>query len=139
MCKYPFGSGGKRVTTDLCLPVRRSSSMISSMKFSERGTDVVVIENRRSVKQFAAILILIASPALADDIERTVTMMAKIGSSNSPSFSADNKRIAFLTNITGTPQVWVISADGGYPDQVTALDDPVTAIEWSPNGEWIAM
>ncbi|HEY3052465.1 MAG TPA: S9 family peptidase [Thermoanaerobaculia bacterium] len=90
-------------------------------------------------KQLAALLILCAPAAVAEDLERTVTMMAKIGSSNSPSFSADNKRIAFLTNITGSPQVWVISAEGGYPEEVTALDDPVTAIDWSPNGEWIAL
>src|SRR5205085_11011741 len=32
MCRYPFGSGGKRVTTVDCLPVRKSSSTISRMK-----------------------------------------------------------------------------------------------------------
>ena len=90
-------------------------------------------------KQLAVLLILCACPILADDIERTVTMMAKIGSASSPKFSADSKRIAFLTNISGSPQVWVISADGGYPEQATALDDPVTAIDWSPSGEWIAL
>src|SRR5438270_13852672 len=32
MCRYPFGSGGKRVTTVDCLPVRKSSATISRMK-----------------------------------------------------------------------------------------------------------
>src|SRR5216683_2594259 len=31
------------------------------------------------------------------------------------------------------------SAGGGWPDQITALDDPVTGIDWSPNGEWIVL
>jgi dipeptidyl aminopeptidase/acylaminoacyl peptidase len=109
------------------------------MKFSERGASVVVIENRRSVKQLAAILILLASSALGDDLERTVATMAKIGFANSPSFSADGKRVAFLTNITGSPQVWSVPVDGGYPEQITNFDDPVTAIDWSPSGEWIAL
>ncbi|HSP13339.1 MAG TPA: S9 family peptidase [Thermoanaerobaculia bacterium] len=97
------------------------------------------MENRRSVKQLAAILILLACPALAQDLERTVTTMAKIGFANSPSFSADGKRIAFLTNLSGSPQVWSVPADGGYPEQITTFDDPVTAIDWSPSGEWIAL
>ncbi|MGZ8796489.1 MAG: S9 family peptidase [Thermoanaerobaculia bacterium] len=94
------------------------------------------------MRKLAALLIglaLPALPALPDDLERTVAMMAKIGSATSPAFSADGKRVAFLTNLSGSPQIWVVPADGGYPEQVTALDDPVTAIEWSPSGEWIAM
>src|SRR5262245_13836352 len=66
-------------------------------------------------------------------------MMAKVAGANSPSFAADGKRIAFLTNLSGSPQVWVVPADGGYPEQITALDDPVTAMEWSPDGAWIAL
>ncbi len=65
--------------------------------------------------------------------------MAKIGFAGSPLFSPDGRRIAYLTNITGSPQVWAVPADGGYPEQITAFDDPVTALEWSPSGEWIAV
>jgi dipeptidyl aminopeptidase/acylaminoacyl peptidase len=91
-------------------------------------------------KHLAAILILAALPVFAaTDVERLVSSMAKVGFAGSPKFSSDGKRIAFLTNISGSPQVWIVPADGGYPEQVTALDDPVTSIEWSPNGEWIAL
>ena len=77
--------------------------------------------------------------ASADDLERAITMMAKVGSATSPSFSSDGRRIAYLTNISGSPQVWVVNADGGYPDAVTAFDDPVTDLDWSPDGQWIAL
>lgn len=91
-------------------------------------------------KQIAAVLILLASTAVAqDDLERTVAMMAKIGFATSPRFSADGKRVAYLTNISGSPQIWIVPAGGGYPEQVTALDDPVTNIDWSPDGQWIAL
>ncbi len=66
-------------------------------------------------------------------------MMAKIGFANSPVFASDGRRIAYLTNISGSPQVWVVSADGGYPEQITAFDDPVTGVDWSPDGRWIAV
>lgn len=92
------------------------------------------------MKTTALLLSLLLAAALpADELERSVAMMAKTGSASSPSFSPDGGRIAFLTNISGSPQVWIVPAAGGYPRQVTALDDPVTAMLWSPDGEWIAI
>src|SRR5215212_789604 len=85
-------------------------------------------------------LLLLALPLFAaDDLERTVTLMARVGSATGPSFSPDGSRIAFLTNLSGVPQVWTVAADGGWPDQVTALDDPVTRVLWSPDGQWLAL
>src|SRR5215212_4745270 len=84
-------------------------------------------------------LLLTNSLFAADDLERAVSLMAKIGSANAPSFSPDGSRIAFLTNISGVPQAWTMAAEGGWPDQVTALDDPVTRVLWSPDGQWLAL
>lgn len=66
-------------------------------------------------------------------------MMARIGSAYAPSFSPDGDRLAFITNLSGTPQAWTVASSGGWPDQITALDDPVTGIDWSPDGGWIAL
>jgi dipeptidyl aminopeptidase/acylaminoacyl peptidase len=90
------------------------------------------------MKRLVLVLLLALPAAAADDVERSVAMMAKTGFANSPSFSPDGKRLAFITNISGSPQLWIVSSEGGWPDQVTALDDPVTAVEWSPDGQWIA-
>lgn len=57
-----------------------------------------------------------------------------IRSAGSPTFSPDAKRIAYLTNITGTNQIWFVDAVGGYPEQITAYEDNVSFVEWSPNG-----
>ncbi len=92
------------------------------------------------MKRVLVILSLLISTARADDPVATVAMLAKIGSSSQPAFSPDGKRIAFISTMSGSPQVWMVSRDGGWPDQITALDDPVTgSLEWSPNGEWIAL
>jgi dipeptidyl aminopeptidase/acylaminoacyl peptidase len=40
--------------------------------------------------------------------------------------------------MNGMPQVWVMPADGGFPMLVTALDDPVGFVVWSPNAAWLA-
>src|ERR1700710_2480160 len=95
------------------------------------------------MKRIAALLfplmLLTAAVATADELERTVTMMAKIGSCSPPRFSPDGKRVAFLSNMTGSPQLFTIPATGGWPDQVTALDDPVGDLAWSPDGQWLAI
>jgi Tol biopolymer transport system component len=62
-----------------------------------------------------------------------------IRTSNAPSLSPDGKRVAYLTNITGSPQVWTVSTQGGWPELVTSFDDPVTGVEWSPAGDWLAV
>ncbi len=86
-----------------------------------------------------AALLLATTVQAADELDRKVTALARLGFANAPSFSPDAKRVAFLTNISGSPQVWVVSTGGGWPDQVTAFDDPVSGVEWSPNGEWLAL
>lgn len=74
----------------------------------------------------------------ADDLETAVTLMASIGSCSGPSFSPDGARITFVSDMSGTPQVWTVPVAGGWPELVTALDDQVRAVEWSPDGAWLA-
>jgi dipeptidyl aminopeptidase/acylaminoacyl peptidase len=82
-------------------------------------------------------MLLATDPAPAD-LERSVALMARIGFASSPSFSPDGKRVAFVTNMSGLPQIWTVSSSGGWPTQVTALDDPVGFVSWSPDGAYLA-
>src|SRR5689334_9666710 len=68
-----------------------------------------------------------------------VTRMARIGRASSPTFSPDGTRLAFVSDRTGVPQVWVTAVDGGAPVQVTKGDDPVGRVTWSPDGAWLAL
>lgn len=84
-------------------------------------------------------LITLGSSIVAqDDLERSVALMGKIGSATSPSFSPDGKTLAFVSNLNGIPQVWTMPASGGFPKLVTAFDDPVGFVTWSPDGKWLA-
>jgi dipeptidyl aminopeptidase/acylaminoacyl peptidase len=57
-----------------------------------------------------------------------------IRSASSPALSPNADRVAFLTNITGTPQVWMVGAQGGWPEQMTFYTDAVGFVRWSPDG-----
>lgn len=74
-----------------------------------------------------------------DDLEALVSSLTEIGSRRSPSFSPDASRVAFVSDASGLPQVWVVPTAGGTPAQVTDLDDPVESVLWSPDGEWLAL
>jgi dipeptidyl aminopeptidase/acylaminoacyl peptidase len=63
-------------------------------------------------------------------IERYLNIRSATSSALSPS----GHQIAFLTNISGTPQVWMVSANGGWPHQMTFFPDRVDFIAWSPDG-----
>ncbi len=86
----------------------------------------------------AAAAALAVFPLAADDLETAVSRMSRVGFSRSPSFSPDGSTIAFVSNLSGLPQVWTVPAKGGFPRMVTSSDDPVGGVEWSPDGKWIA-
>ena len=59
----------------------------------------------------------------------------RIRSAHNASWSPDGRRISFLTDITGVPQAWEVSADGGWPEQLTFHDDRVSHAGYSPAEE----
>ncbi len=68
-----------------------------------------------------------------------VVAMAKMAGAYAPSLSPDGKRVAFVSNQSGVPQVWTAPADGGAPARVTTFEDPVARVVWSPDGAWLAV
>jgi len=55
-----------------------------------------------------------------------------------PTWSPDSKSIAFISNMSGRNNIWVVPAEGGFPTQLTVSDQRQTGIAWSPDGKWIA-
>jgi len=55
----------------------------------------------------------------------------------SPSLSPDG-RLAFLSDVTGTTQVWTTDGPKRWPEQRTYYDERVSFVEWSPDGDHVA-
>ncbi len=78
------------------------------------------------------VLCLFSVPAFAQNY--TIQQYLNIKSATSPTLSADGKRLAYLTNVTGTAQIWMIDLAGGAPKQITNYEDNVGFVRWSPAG-----
>lgn len=53
-------------------------------------------------------------------------------------WSPDGKTVAFISNISGRNNLWLVSAEGGWPVQLTISDQRQAAPAWSPDSKWIA-
>jgi dipeptidyl aminopeptidase/acylaminoacyl peptidase len=53
-------------------------------------------------------------------------------------WSPDGKTVAFVSNISGRNNLWLVPAEGGWPTQLTISDQRQSAPAWSPDGKWIA-
>ena len=53
-------------------------------------------------------------------------------------WSPDGNTIAFISNITGRNNLWLVPAEGGWPTQLTVSDQRQSHPTWSPDGKWIA-
>ena len=53
-------------------------------------------------------------------------------------WSPDGNTVAFITNLSGRNNLWLVPSIGGWPMQLTVSDQRQTQPTWSPDGKWIA-
>jgi Tol biopolymer transport system component/DNA-binding winged helix-turn-helix (wHTH) protein len=54
-----------------------------------------------------------------------------------PQFSPDGKKLAYMSDRSGTMEIWASDRDGSNPVQLTALGGAGTP-RWSPDSQWVA-
>ncbi len=90
------------------------------------------------MKKFPYVFALVAFLSLSVFAQTySIQQYLNIKSAGSPTFSPDGKQIAYLTNATGTSQVWVIDLPNGTPKQLTNYEDNVGFVRWLPDGSGI--
>jgi dipeptidyl aminopeptidase/acylaminoacyl peptidase len=53
-------------------------------------------------------------------------------------WSPDGETVAFISNISGRNNLWLVPAEGGWPTQLTISDQRQFSPAWSADGKWIA-
>jgi dipeptidyl aminopeptidase/acylaminoacyl peptidase len=75
--------------------------------------------------------------SLAGSDRPDIARFLNVRTAYAPSLAPDGRQLAFRTQISGTPQLWVVDAAAGWPRQLT-FGESVTFHAWSPAGDWIA-
>jgi dipeptidyl aminopeptidase/acylaminoacyl peptidase len=102
--------------------------------------NILTMKNIYTILAFCLLLFSLraVSQELSKELTFKVEMLAKVGSCSSPSFSPDGKEIAFISDISGSPQLWKVKSEGGWPIQLTNYNDPVSSAFWSPVSNKVA-
>ncbi len=80
----------------------------------------------------------LASKPKADLQSFSIEKLYMTRSVGATSWSRDGKSIAFVSNISGRNNLWIVPAQGGWPVQLTISDQRQSSPVWSPDGKWIA-
>ena len=73
----------------------------------------------------------VVDPGLAGSSPPDVTRYLLVRGANSPELSPDGQVVAFKVSTTGRPQLWTVSANGGWPRQLT-FGRGITFHAWGP-------
>jgi dipeptidyl aminopeptidase/acylaminoacyl peptidase len=76
------------------------------------------------------------SLAPASDGKPDITRYLLVRSPRNPVLSSDGAEIAWISDVTGSPQIWSMPATGGFPDQLT-YGSGVDWLESGPAGQWL--
>lgn len=60
------------------------------------------------------------------------------GQDFAPAPSPDGRRVAYVSDRSGTPTVWVRDVDAVEAVALPGGDEPVLSVSWSPDGQWLA-
>ncbi|MGB4739700.1 MAG: S41 family peptidase [Fuerstiella sp.] len=66
---------------------------------------------------------------------RAVKLTSHFANDSQPHYSPDGKSIAFISNRTGSQQVFVMNAAGGEPTQLTFHTEGFSLHDWYPDGK----
>ncbi len=59
------------------------------------------------------------------------------GNNDTPRWSPDSRRIAYVSTRGGSSQIWTMNPDGSLSRQVTKLASEASGVKWSPDGRWL--
>ncbi len=96
-------------------------------------TSVVPDPDKQDDYKFQSQLYLM--PSAGNQAPRQITY-AKEGASQ-PAWSPDGRQLAFVRNVAGKSQVFLLSLGGGEPVQLTNFQYGANSPQWSPDGRFI--
>lgn len=92
----------------------------------------------RLLPRVGAVLLLITTgPTFAEPPSYNSEQLSLIRYTAECQLSPDGKTVAFVSDITGALELWTVAVTGGWPHQLTNLNEQVSDIRWSPDSQWL--
>lgn len=113
-----------------------STKRISEHLISPDGQWIVY---RMSIPSIAANKLYSDLYAVKIDGSETIQLTNDIYSENSPKFSPDGKQLSFISNLQGSPQVYIMDFPKGKPNKITSMEEGVTSYNWSPDSKFLVL
>jgi Tol biopolymer transport system component/DNA-binding winged helix-turn-helix (wHTH) protein len=74
----------------------------------------------------------------SENVQPVASLIVSTALEASPRYSPDGKRIAFVSNRSGSDEIWVCGSDGENPIRLTSFRGPLAGSpSWSPDGKQI--
>ncbi len=108
-------------------PLPAATSSAADPSVSSNGKFVVFVENRENWNIWRVGI-------KEDRIGVPERFLASTGQNHSPSFSPDSRTIAFVSDRSGSPEIWLCDREGQHLRQLTHFGGPwLGTIRWSPD------
>ncbi len=110
-------------------PIPSDTASIADPNVSPKGGFIAFVESEENWN--------IWRTSIEDgQIGKAERFLASSGQNHSPSFSPDGKTIAFVSDRSGNPEIWLSDADWTNLRQLTHFGGPwLGTIRWSPDGK----
>ncbi|HEU4792817.1 MAG TPA: S9 family peptidase [Nitrolancea sp.] len=126
------GSSSRRLLTPSDI---YAIKLVSDARFSPGGDDVAYVQTSldRETNDYQSSIAIVSTSG--GDPRRFTGAGAK---DTAPRWAPSGDRLAFLSNRSGSKQIWTIPYSGGEASQLTDLPEEITGFTWSPDGSTIA-
>ncbi len=78
-----------------------------------------------------------ADPSDDNALRAQIAAMVSVDHAIEPTLSPDGQHVAFLSSMSGEMALWVVASESGWPRKITAFEDSINAVIWSPRGDWL--
>ena len=135
LCLLLVGGAAQAATHPFSFDDMARLSRLGGYDVSRDGKWVVYAVGRANLDENKVTSTLWLMPADGSAPARALTNGDK--KDRDPRFSPDGKRVAFISDRAGDPQIYVIDLGGGEPRKLTAAPEGLDGPIWSPDGKFL--
>jgi dipeptidyl aminopeptidase/acylaminoacyl peptidase len=132
LTRVSTGQGKRAFTIDDIMKLKT----VLGTQISPDGSSVLYVVNEPNLKESAGNTDIWMVPYAGGAVVKLTNSPSR---DDTPRWSPDSSRIAFISDRDGRPQVWLINPHGGEAAKLSDVKTGVASFEWSPDGRKIAL